>query len=1494
MTVLGADVNNLNKQRELVGGQIRHMLMPKKEGGLGLTPAQVVRNIMFMTGQYASAAKAGDGSFKAQDNVLVDNPLPIPFIFTGRFRGQSFENMTDFINFINTIDPSINIKLTKTGRIDSKQVMEQYGVETSLLSQSSKTTLAYINKNGIELFFEKSLAEATEARNLIKMQMEYFTGQLKNKKISKIDLALLMASYGSSMRSPLRRAANVKYIWDGAYNVPKNLIGSELEYEHIKPQNFISIKLLDIYLTENKLENRNDRIDAEFNNYHVAIIPKKMEEAITEVGRKFVMQNNYVEGGNVLGRYYDMVTYGHKDMVALTNIDPAAQGQIVGQSHERIANKIQTTPKRLKDTQIRMDARKLSLSSKQPTKGISVWDFDDTLASTKSGVLARIPNKAMSPKPQRKVIFLAGGPGSGKSTVIKNLGLEKQGFKIVNQDISLQWLAKNHGLPTDMRDFTPEQRSKWGSLSWEARDIAKRKKIKFQGRGDGIIVDGTGASKTSMTAQVNEFKRKGYDVSMVFVETSLETALTRNKARKERSLIDSIVKRTWSSVMENKKVFKEMFGNNFVEINTDNLKQNDPLPLKAINKMDTFTKSYAKERLTAEQFAIEGAAILERGGEFDFSEFEMVREGQPGPFFEKFINRMKKYGPKDNFILTARPKESAPHIHMWLKMEGYEIPLKNITALGNSTAEAKALWILEKVGEGYNDFYFADDAIKNVEEVVQSMLDQVDVKSKVQQARYKFSNSMNKEFNNILEQTTKFPSFKKVSGILAQRRGDKVGKYKFFVPPSAEDFSGLLYAFYTKGKLGEKQKEFFKKALLEPYAIAMRGLNSRKQTLTNDYGELKKTWRTTNKILGEKIPEGDYTYEQAIRVFLYDKAGYEIPAISNRDRRRLVSLVSNDANLEGFANGLSLLLQVPNGYVKPGSFWLTSNIEGDIYNYTQKEARQDALAEWKENKDIIFSPDNLNKIQYLYGSNFREALEDILWRMEHGTNRNFGQNRLVNNFSNWVNNSVGAIMFFNMRSAALQTISSVNYLNWSDNNPYKAAVAFSNIKQFAKDFSFIFNSDMLKQRRGGLQQDVNANEIANVIKGQKNKVGALLNYLLRKGFLPTQIADSFAISSGGATFYRNRIKTYIKKGMTQAEAESKAWLDFQEITEANQQSSRPDLISQQQASSLGRLVLAFQNTPMQYTRIIKKAILDLAAGRGDAKTHISKILYYGAIQNFIFTALQSALFAVVLGDDDDDYQIKKKEQRIANNMIDTILRGTGVSGAVVSTIKNMIIAFLKEEEKEWRADHAYTLIAALNLSPPIGSKARKLYSATQTWEYNRDVIPERGFSLDNPGYQVVGNVVSAITNFPLDRLVNKANNLSHVLNDEHAAWQRMALLFGYNTWDIGIRDEDIEQLKKDIKKRKKEAKNDQKKTEEAKVKEAEGEKKQEKEKKEGKKITCLVCKLPALPGQKYCTIHEKKPQREDGKKVKCKGFRTNGSPCGMTTSNKSGYCYYHD
>ena len=199
-------------------------------------------------------------------------------------------------------------------------------------------------------------------------------------------------------------------------------------------------------------------------------------------------------------------------------------------------------------------------------------------------------------------------------------------------------------------------------------------------------------------------------------------------------------------------------------------------------------------------------------------------------------------------------------------------------------------------------------------------------------------------------------------------------------------------------------------------------------------------------------------------------------------------------------------------------------------------------------------------------------------------------------------------MFLNRRSAVLQLISNINFINWSDNNPLKAAGAFANQKQYWSDVAYIFNSDKLKQRRAGLKGDINEAEIAAAVKGSKNKMGAFISILLRKGFVFTQIADSVAIATGGATFYRNRINTYKKQGMSQAEAEAQAFEDFSRVSEESQQSADPMMISQQQAGMLGRFLLNFQNTPMQYTRLMKKAALDIVNKRGDLKTNISKII----------------------------------------------------------------------------------------------------------------------------------------------------------------------------------------------------------------------------------------------------------------------------------------------
>ena len=67
--------------------------------------------------------------------------------------------------------------------------------------------------------------------------------------------------------------------------------------------------------------------------------------------------------------------------------------------------------------------------------------------------------------------------------------------------------------------------------------------------------------------------------------------------------------------------------------------------------------------------------------------------------------------------------------------------------------------------------------------------------------------------------------------------------------------------------------------------------------------------------------------------------------------------------------------------------------------------------------------------------------------MESGQNRRRGATRFENQWNNWINNSVGAIMFFNARSAVLQTISTVNFINYEDNNIFAAGKAFSNQKQ---------------------------------------------------------------------------------------------------------------------------------------------------------------------------------------------------------------------------------------------------------------------------------------------------------------------------------------------------------------------------------------------------------------------------------------------------------------
>ena len=922
-----------------------------------------------------------------------------------------------------------------------------------------------------------------------------------------------------------------------------------------------------------------------------------------------------------------------------------------------------------------------------------------------------------------------------------------------------------------------------------------------------------------------------------------------------------------------------------------------------------------KGELSASQYASTYEDLLELGYKFDFSEFEKVVKGKPAPLLNKAKKLAEKFGTKDMFILTARPPESVVAIHKFLKENGLKIPLKNIVGLGNSTSDAKAAWVLNKASEGYNDFYFADDAIQNVE-AVQNMLDQIDVKSKVQQARVKFSKSrINEYFNGIIRDVSGIDINQRFSEAQAKIHGRHKGKFRPFIPPSHEDFVGLLYNFMGRGKKGDNARDFFQKTLIKPLNEAYRRLNAHKQVIANNYKKLTKHMPQVSGILSEKVPSGDFTYEDAIRIYLWNKSGYKIPGLTKEQENVLVNLVKSHPELQKFADHLGRISLIKEGYTTPGDSWIMGNIKFDLVDATGRVGRAKFFQKFIENSEIIFGKldssgklhgDNINKIEAIFGENFREALEDHLYRTINGTNRKSGSNKLVNAWFDWINGSVGAVMFFNMRSAVLQQLSFVNFMNFADNNIFKASARFADQPQFWDDFAYLFNSDYLKQRRTGAAFDVNANEIAREVSGARHPVRVAIRKILDFGFTPTQMGDSFAIAIGGAGFYRNRINTYLKQGFSQKEAESKAFLDFQETAEATQQSARPDMISSQQAGPLGRFILAFQNVTSQYARIVKKSGLDLInrrISRGYTNqeqsdtANISRIIYYGAIQSMIFYGLQQALFAMLFSDEEDDEEFfKTKKDRVINGTVDSLLRGIGVHGAVIATLKNYVFKYVANN----KSDSFFKTPAweeLLQVSPPIGIKFRKWRSMERTLEWNKDVIKNMSiFDIDNPIYEAFTIGTEGFTNIPLNRLWRKIENLRASFDSENAWWQRVATGLGWSKWDVGI--ETKETLSEERKKYKDKGKD---KGREDKSQEKENKKLQEKEREEGGKVGCIAvsrkgkrCKNEALSNESYCTIHVKVEKNKSGEKKRCRKTKSNGERCKMKTAAKSGYCYYHD
>jgi len=811
------------------------------------------------------------------------------------------------------------------------------------------------------------------------------------------------------------------------------------------------------------------------------------------------------------------------------------------------------------------------------------------------------------------------------------------------------------------------------------------------------------------------------------------------------------------------------------------------------------TKGKEVVRISSGKWPVDGPKYAEQGYKFDFKDFVNVRGGVEGPLLQKMRNQIKKFGPENVFVLTARPPESAEAIQGWLKSKGININIKNITGLGNSTGEAKAMWMLEKFSEGYNDMYFVDDAISNVK-AVRNVLSQLDIKSKVQQVLQ--SKDLNKGINEIMEHSLGIGAEKVFSKAEAKVRGKDIKRRRVFMRDSAADLELLIEPLYGKGKKGIENKKWFNDNFIIPFERGIRDYNTARQSAKNDYINLRKQSKDVVKQISKQVEGTTFTNDMAMRVYLWNKAGYKIPDLAKTTENKLVEHIRNNPKLQAYAESFAKITKQEKGLKEPSENWWAETMAGEVTSMDRGVSRKKYLQEFIDIKNEIFNEANLNKMESKLGTRWRENIEDMFDRMETGRTRSLKLDRGSAAMMNYLNGGIGTIMNFNTRSAILQTISTTNFLNMRENNPISAARAMGNTKQFAKDFMYIMNSDMLKQRRDGLSINVTEAEIASAAAASKNPIQSVISKVLKAGYIPTKLADSFAISFGGATFYRNRIKMYEKQGVDTKAAEKQAFLDFQVLAERTQQSSRADLLSKQQTSLIGRFILPFANTPMQMNRAGMKDILDISKGRykggRELTEKVGRISYYMGAQVAIFAGLQSALFAMLLNDEDvPEEQLANTKSMMLNSVSDSFLRGFGIQGATISAFKNATQEYFKQSAKGYRADYSEVGEDLLNISPPIGSKFGMLDRAGDKLKFDKE--GKFKFELGNPSLEASLMSIQAITNAPVYSPYQNAFNLKHAMSDQYETWQRFLMATGWTPYSVGVETDEKGKNKKGFK-----------------------------------------------------------------------------------------------
>ena len=167
-----------------------------------------------------------------------------------------------------------------------------------------------------------------------------------------------------------------------------------------------------------------------------------------------------------------------------------------------------------------------------------------------------------------KAFFLAGGPGSGKSFVVRK-SAGGMGLRIVNSDDVFEKYLKDAGFDLDMRTPKAErEKEQRDVMRGRAKEITGKKQDNYVEGRLGLIIDGTGSDYDKIAKQSTDLKRLGYDTYMIYVNTSLDVALARN-AERERSVEEKEAVKSWHGVQRNLGKFSQHFRRNLIVVDNN-------------------------------------------------------------------------------------------------------------------------------------------------------------------------------------------------------------------------------------------------------------------------------------------------------------------------------------------------------------------------------------------------------------------------------------------------------------------------------------------------------------------------------------------------------------------------------------------------------------------------------------------------------------------------------------------------------------------------------------------------------------------------------------------------------------------------------------------------------------------------------------------------------------------------------------------------------------